>query len=178
MLAKASQIFLFLFFFQLSALHVFCQEYNYVHYDVKDGLAGSTVYAIAQDKDGFLWFGTETGLSRFDGTHFKNFYTSDGLPDNEIINVFVDSKNRVWIAPFKNSICYYWKGKIYNSQNDSLLKRINITTEVLFVAENKQGDILITERHQLYIIKSNGELINISNFEGEAIEVSGLDRAL
>ncbi|MBS1918406.1 MAG: histidine kinase [Bacteroidetes bacterium] len=178
MIANASYKFFVLLLFQLLAFSVFCQEYNYVHYDVKDGLAGSTVYAIVQDRDGFLWFGTETGLSRFDGTHFKNFYTNDGLPDNEIVNLFVDSKNRIWITPFRNSICYYWKGKIHNNQNDSLLKQINITSEIVYVAENGKGDIIITERYNVYIIKANGQMINISNFEGYPFDVSSVDRAL
>src|ERR1043165_8704885 len=88
-------------------LYSFCQEYGYSHYDSRDGLAGSTVYSMVQDKEGFLWFGTDIGLSRFDGTHFKNFTRADGLPDNEIIQLFADSKGRIWISPFKKSICYY-----------------------------------------------------------------------
>src|SRR5579871_2764170 len=128
--------FLFSFIYSFLSIALCAQEYNYTHYDVKDGLAGSTVYSIVQDKDGFMWYGTETGLSRFDGTHFKNFYTSDGLPDNEIIKLFVDSKNRVWIIPFKNSICYYWKGKIYNQQNDSLLKKINFVEGLALINED------------------------------------------
>ena len=40
------------------------QEYSYVQYTVQNGLAGSTVYDVAQDKDGFVWFATETGLTR------------------------------------------------------------------------------------------------------------------
>jgi ligand-binding sensor domain-containing protein len=51
------------------------------------------VFCAAQDKEGFMWFGTESGLSRFDGVHFKNFTTEDGLPDNEIIGIFCDSKD-------------------------------------------------------------------------------------
>src|SRR5690349_9087816 len=89
--------------FLLYTFSASAQEYGYTHYDSKDGLAGVTVYSMSQDKDGFLWLGTENGLSRFDGTHFKNFTRDDGLPDNEIIQVFADSKGRVWIAPFKKS---------------------------------------------------------------------------
>src|ERR1700735_3223416 len=100
------------------------QEYSYTHYDITEGLAGSTVYCITQDKDGFLWVGTETGVSRFDGTHFKNFTTADGLPDIEVLQIFGDSKGRVWMAPFRRSICYYYHGKIYNPGNDTLLSRI------------------------------------------------------
>ena len=72
----------------LTARTSHAQEYNYIHYDVKDGLAGSTVYDECQDKDGFIWFATEAGISRFDGTHFKNFTTTDGLPETEIIKLF------------------------------------------------------------------------------------------
>ncbi len=171
---------LFLLFFISTLGHaIFCQEYNYTHYDVKDGLAGSTVYSMARDKDGFMWYGTETGLSRFDGTSFKNFYTSDGLPDNEIINLFVDSKNRVWIIPFKNSICYYYKGKIYNQENDTLLKQLKISSELVSVIENKAGEILIAEKNSLYIVDAEGKIRSINNFEGLAIFVSkiGIDES-
>src|SRR5689334_15351130 len=82
------------------------QEYSYVYYNTRDGLAGSTIYDICQDKDGFIWFATEAGLSRFDGTRFKNFTTADGLPEAEILRLYADDQGRVWIAPFKNTVCY------------------------------------------------------------------------
>jgi len=159
------------------SISIRCQEYNYAHYDVKDGLAGATVYSETQDHDGFMWFGTETGLSRFDGTHFKNFYTSDGLPDNEIIKLFVDSKNRVWIIPFKNSICYYWKGEIHNQENDSLLKQLKISNELVSVIEDKQGNVLIAEQHRLYLISPSWKITAINNFKGLPFSVmkTGMD---
>ena len=36
-----------------------------------------------------MWFATENGLSRFDGKNFKTFTTKDGLPDNEILKIFI-----------------------------------------------------------------------------------------
>ena len=121
-------IFTFLF---LHTLHA--QEYSYIHYDAKNGLADNYVYHAVQDHDGFLWFATEIGVSRFDGTKFVNFTTADGLPDNEILKLFVDSKNRVWMMPFKNSLCYYYKNKIYNATNDSLLSKIKLTGNEIHV---------------------------------------------
>src|SRR5690349_8527512 len=112
------------------------QEYNYIHYDVKDGLAGSTVYDLCQDKDGFIWFATEAGISRFDGAHFKNFTTTDGLPETEILKLFADSKGRIWMAPFKNNICYYYNGKIYNQQNDPQLKKITVPSVISTIFES------------------------------------------
>src|SRR5262245_12726551 len=112
------------------------EDYSYEHYDIADGLAGSTVYCITQDKDGFIWTGTETGVSRFDGTHFRTFTTRDGLPDVEVLEMFGDSRGRVWMAPFRRSVCYYYRGKIYNQDNDSLLSRVRLRARVEHFAED------------------------------------------
>ena len=128
---------------------------SYTQFGVEDGLAGSTVYCMAQDHEGFLWFGTETGISRFDGTHFRNFGTADGLPTNQILEMFVDSKGRLWMAPFKKTVCYYFKGKIYNSDNDSLLRKIKPTSHIIKFAEDAKGNILIMESANLFLISGH-----------------------
>src|SRR5882762_8666008 len=122
------------------------QEYSYTHYNVKDGLAGSNVYCITQDKEGFLWMGTEGGVSRFDGTHFRNFALEDGLPDIEVLQIFADSKGRVWMGPFSKSICYYYQGRIHNQDNDSLLRLMSIKNNVEKFAEDRYGNVMIQER--------------------------------
>src|SRR5215217_932417 len=132
------------------------QMFSYNHYDLKDGLAGSTVYGMAQDHDGFMWFATETGLSRFDGTSFKNYTIADGLPGNEVLGLYVDAKNRIWIACFKNAISYYSKGKIYNQQNDSVLKKINIRTQIRGIGENAAGDLLFRCGSETFLLKHTG----------------------
>jgi ligand-binding sensor domain-containing protein len=76
------------------------------HLTVKEGMAGSTVYMIAQDKLGFIWLGTEAGLSRFNGSTFENFTTEDGLPDNEVLNIFSALDGRIWVQCFKNDVSY------------------------------------------------------------------------
>ena len=53
---------------------------RFEHLSVEDGLAQETVLAMAQDRDGFMWFGTQNGLSRFDGYRFVNFRTAFGDP--------------------------------------------------------------------------------------------------
>ena len=160
-----------LFCLLLLPILLHAQDHTYVDYTVKDGLANSTVYSMVQDKDGFMWFGTETGLSRFDGTHFRNFYIADGLPDNEIIKLFVDSRNRVWIIPFKNSLCYYQHGRIHNWQNDSLLGRLPIHSEVVSVIEDGSGNIAISETDCIHLIDTAGKITTIRQFDGKALLV-------
>jgi hypothetical protein len=140
---------LFSLFVPLTSL---AQEYNYVHYDTKDGLAGSTVYDVCQDKDGFIWFATENGLSRYDGTRFTNFTVKDGLPDNEILSLFIDSKGRLWIGAFNKEICYYFKGKIFNKTNDSLIKKIHLEGFLSTVAEAKNGTIAFSDNKNIILL--------------------------
>jgi ligand-binding sensor domain-containing protein/two-component sensor histidine kinase len=134
------------------------QEYVYKHYDLKDGLANSSVYHMLQDKNGFMWFATAGGVSRFDGTHFKTFTTQDGLPINFTIRMFEDSRGRIWLMHFKNSICYYYKGKIHNQQNDSALKKIQLEDFVRSIAENKRKEILLTDSKKIYHIDEKDEV--------------------
>ena len=136
----------------------YSQEYSYTHYDNTDGLAGSVVYCITQDKDGFIWAGTETGVSRFDGTHFRNFTAADGLSDIEILNMFCDSRGRVWMAPFGKSISYYYRGRFHSQQNDPLLRNIHPRANIENYAEDAAGNILMQERTRLYLLTTAGKV--------------------
>jgi ligand-binding sensor domain-containing protein len=147
----------------------FAQEYSYTHYDITEGLAGSTAYCITQDADGFIWVGTETGVSRFDGTHFRNFTTADGLPDIEILQIFGDSRGRVWMAPFRKSVCYYYKGRVYNPGNDPVLRRLRFTGNVGGFAEDARGNILLQEESVLQVITPEGTVIRFDSLEGEPV---------
>ena len=147
------------------------QEKTYAHFDVNNGLAGSTVYCMLQDKDGFIWFGTETGLSRFDGTHFRNFGVADGLPDNEILEMFEDSKGRIWMAPFKKAVCYYYKGKFYNKDNDSTLRLIKPKAHVENITEDSEGNILIQEYDQLHLISSDKHVQLINTIDKKPLNI-------
>ncbi|MBS4063870.1 MAG: histidine kinase [Chitinophagaceae bacterium] len=138
------------------------QTYSSLNYTTKDGLAGNTVYSMCRDKDGFMWFATENGVSRFDGTNFKNFTASEGLPDNEIIYLYCDIKGRVWMAPFKKSICYYYKGKIYNQENDDILKKLTIKGVITRICDDKDGNVVLMARNQLVVIETNNKISTYS----------------
>jgi ligand-binding sensor domain-containing protein len=153
------------------------QDYAYKHYDIKDGLVGNHVYQVVQDRDGFLWFATETGVSRYDGSRFKNFTTADGLPDNEIIRLFADSRGRVWIAPFQNAICYYYKGKIYNRHNDSLVSRIKLAHPPREIIEDKAHNLLILDDAGIAVVHADGRTSRVEEYEKGpmAVNTGGID---
>lgn len=127
------------------------QDYNYIHYTNKDGLAGNTVYGVAQDKDGYMFFATENGLSRFDGKEWKTFTVKDGLPDNEVLVIFGDSRGRIWMSCYSNGLCYYYKGKIYNNVNCNLIKDIKLNTVLARISE-QNGEIFFQSLSEIWAI--------------------------
>jgi ligand-binding sensor domain-containing protein len=147
----------------------FSQEYSFTHYDIGDGLASSTVYCIAQDREGFIWVGTEAGVCRFDGTHFRTFTTADGLPDAEILQIFGDSKGRVWMAPFRKAICYYYEGRVHNVDNDSLLSGMGLQGDVRNFAEDARGNMLILQKTAIYVVRRDGHFRRYDSAAGKPI---------
>ena len=68
--------------------------------DAADGLPSSTVWKIAQDRDGYIWVGTADGLARYDGVDFR-VYRNDpndatSLSGADVTALFVDRDNRIW----------------------------------------------------------------------------------
>jgi ligand-binding sensor domain-containing protein len=92
------------------------QELVFKNYGLQDGLANPTIHSIFQDRNGFLWIGTESGLCRYDGNSFKTFTVKDGLPGNEVFGMFEDRQERLWLQQYKNTIGYIHHGKVYNQQ--------------------------------------------------------------
>lgn len=65
-----------------------------------DGLAADSVSAMAEDARGFLWVGTSTGLSRFDGYDFVSYGTADGLPHAAVSTILISRDGSVWVGTF------------------------------------------------------------------------------
>lgn len=71
------------------------------HISVEQGLSQSSVHAIAQDKLGFLWMGTDAGLNRYDGFRFQTFHpdgSAHALAGDWIERIVPDRQGRLWIA--------------------------------------------------------------------------------
>lgn len=62
------------------------------------------MYCATQDRDGYMWFGTDAGACRFDGEHFERFTASDGIGDNEVLAMYADPEGRVWFLGLNGRI--------------------------------------------------------------------------
>ncbi len=136
--------------FSLCVNNLRSQSYIYKHYTIDNGLPGNMVYCQSQDEDGYMFFGTENGVSRFDGKTFVNFTTEDGLTDNEVLEIFSDSKGRTWFVCFAAPLCYYYKGKIFNPSNTKTLQSSMKTSGVRNIYEDQVGNIIFVSDIGIY----------------------------
>lgn len=79
----------------------FAPAYNFFHFNKNDGLSHNQVHCIHQDKRGYIWVGTLSGLNRHDGNGFrvfrKNGHPNCGLSDDNVFNLFEDHTGRIWV---------------------------------------------------------------------------------
>ncbi|HSR64226.1 MAG TPA: diguanylate cyclase [Xanthomonadaceae bacterium] len=77
-------------------------------WSIEDGLPQITAIALAQDRTGYLWVGTQSGLARFDGVRFTTFTPrlEPALPGIWIRSLLVDRHGRLWIGTYKGLTLY------------------------------------------------------------------------
>lgn len=77
-------------------------KYKFEHVSVEQGLSHSIVYSIVQDKKGFLWFGTQKGLNRYNGYEFDVFENdpldSSTVSSDDVSLVYEDHEGKFWLA--------------------------------------------------------------------------------
>lgn len=96
----------------LSQLLVYCQNgrYNFLKVNTSNGLSHNQVNAILKDSYGFLWFGTMSGLNRYDGNSIKIFKKkiddSTSLKDNLVQSLSLLPAGKIWVTT-RSGACIY-----------------------------------------------------------------------
>ena len=118
-------------------------------YGMEDGLPSSTVYAVAQDQDGAMWFGTKGGIARFDGVHFQVFRHMENDPDslynNEISSLIVDRQGNIWAGGLDAGLNRYdiATGKFTHWSHDPVDPRSLTSDRVWVIAQTPDGVIWV-----------------------------------
>ena len=83
-------------------------------WDSSNGLPQNSVIALAQTTDGYLWFGTELGLVRFDGVHFATFGKDqlNGLASETITALLADRDGSLWVGTNGGGLAHLHSGKV------------------------------------------------------------------
>ena len=86
------------------------QNFYFRSLEVEDGLSQNMVYSILQDKQGFMWFGTQDGLNRYDGNNFKIYQRNHDIPNsienNGIFSLAQDEDDIIWVGTIDGVYLY------------------------------------------------------------------------
>jgi len=127
----------------------FAQQPLFERYTVENGLSQNLILSMAEDKHGFLWFGTKDGLNRFDGHSFRSYRSnlndSLSLSSNYISALIVDGAGILWIGTAGGGLNRFnedagtfssWR----NKENDSTSIPSNFVVDISAVSN---GDLLV-----------------------------------
>ncbi|WP_354582522.1 ATP-binding protein [Hymenobacter sp. UYP22] len=96
---------LFCLFAHLATAQHLPQRQFLKQFGAAEGLPQPFIYALAQDKAGYLWIGTAEGLVRFDGTEFVTFTTKDGLAEDFVTQLSVHPRTgQLWVGYYQGGI--------------------------------------------------------------------------
>ncbi len=124
---------------------------------VADGLAQGSVYYMLKDSRGFMWFGTQDGLNRYDGHHFRTYrpvLTRRGLPQAgsirgiNIFGIIEDTDGNLWIGT-----------------EEGLNRYDRLTDQFQFIRQTASGTQRPTGRVLPFYV-DNTDLLYLSDAEG------------
>jgi len=136
----------------------YSQNIKFKRVSIEEGLSAVTVNTIYQDSQDFIWIGTQDGLNRYDGYHFKAFKNDPSNPksisSNDIICVLEDKKGDIYFGSNGGGL------SIYNKYSETFTNfRSGLSSNSL--SNNSVRDIINLNENELLISTANG--INIFN---------------
>ena len=136
---------------------------QYVHdvWQAKDGLPQNSVQTILQDRTGYLWLGTQEGLVRFDGVHFRTYdkWNTPGLRHNNILSLLEDRSGFLWIGTF-DGLHKFKDGRVLPFPGDDQLAG----TLIRSIVEDREGGIwAATDKGIWKFTKDGAESFTVKN---------------
>src|SRR6185437_9796514 len=131
-------------------------------YGVADGVPSGSIYAVAQDRRGLMWFGADGGLVRYDGIAFKVFRHVPGdplsLPSNQIYTLFVDRANRIWAGGVSAGLIVYDQasGRFRHWEHDAKDPHSLSNNEVWSIAQTPDGQLWVATQGGLDRMRADG----------------------
>ncbi|MDP4271422.1 MAG: two-component regulator propeller domain-containing protein, partial [Bacteroidota bacterium] len=139
--------------FLLITLISFCTEwitageFRFRHYRAEDGLSYNSVRSILQDRQGFMWIGTEDGLNRFDGCSFKEFSSKQmngsSLGSNYISALLEDEKGIIYIGTDEGIYTYDPATEKFTRLNVKTSGGVIISSTINSMVLDKSGNLWV-----------------------------------
>jgi len=145
------------------------------NYTLTDGLPTNRFYCVLQDNEGFLWFGTDAGAIRYDGTRFERYTTDDGLSYNTVFRMKQDMEGRIWFLNSDGSVNFFRDNQIFNETNAPFLKEIKTNFYYHNFYQDLDSTIYLYNGAAEVPVVKNEKYIDISP-PGEATPIFNISR--
>ena len=153
---KKYTIYMFLlltFLMSINTLYVSAYtNINFKHITGEDGLSQGTVETMIQDNKGYMWFGTNDGLCRYNGYEFKIYKhdeeSKNSITNNYIVDIKEDKSGNIWVGTAN--------GLSKIDPNTDLITNYNMNDEEKSLSHYNIGDILITKSGEVLVGTSDG----------------------
>ncbi|MGX5690639.1 hybrid sensor histidine kinase/response regulator transcription factor [Arcticibacter tournemirensis] len=132
-------------------------QYQFSALNISQGLSHNQVNCIFKDRKGFMWFGTMSGLNRFDGYTFKVFRhvikDSTSINDDNIINIQQGPENKLWVQTRMGFVIYDPVKERFDRRPELFLSRLKIKGTLLDLRDDRRGRFWIITSSGLYYYK-------------------------
>ncbi len=130
------------------------------HFTVNDGLPSNKVYNVFQDSRKFIWFATDAGAVRFDGTNFNIYTTAEGLPNNEIMRIEEDSKGRLWLFHLDGIFSFIHDDHLYTIHNTAYLDSLSNNMYFRRMYEETDGSLYFYSNlnREIFVLDSTNKV--------------------
>jgi signal transduction histidine kinase/ligand-binding sensor domain-containing protein/DNA-binding response OmpR family regulator len=143
----------------IQSLFTFAQSesFNFSKLNTHNGLSNNQVNTILKDSDGFLWFGTMSGLNRYDGYSFKIFHKNPGdkssLKDNDILSLFQLPGDKMWLSTRGGPCIYNAATEKFDTEIDKYLHSLGLPSgQVSNIIKGNNGRYwFLYEENYLYL---------------------------
>ena len=149
-------------------------DFSFKNISVQNGLSESSVNVLYEDKDGFLYFGTENGLDVYDGYEFQNYHMNSfdtlSLLGNKVSNLYEDSNHMFWVGTELGV-------SLFDPISRSFSRPINLNTltsgsvEPDLIVEDSNGDIWLKllESQSVYKYDQKNNKTECMNCESDQV---------
>lgn len=149
------------------AATVSAQEFPFQSYIVRDGLPSNYITALCQDSRGYLWIGTDNGLSIYDGAEFKNFTTNDGLP-NLFITDILEQRGKpgaMWVGTIAGGIGRF---------EDGAFTKVPIgDNSIVAMHVDSGGTLWCSTRDQVFTVRNDSATV-FGNIPGGGYDIQSI----
>lgn len=119
-------------------------HYNFSRLNTYNGLSHNQVNTIFKDPDGFLWFGTQAGLNRYDGYSFKVFNKilndSTSLFDNSVLSLYELPDGKMWVDTRGGACIYDPHTEKFDANFNNYLKSLGLpSAPVIDIVKGNNG---------------------------------------